>query len=202
MKSHRLLSHGVTCLTPKHPKIKALKKSTGAASFHGDKVWDASFVLMDFLSIDGLPSGSRVLDIGCGWGPLTCYLNKAHQARVISIDADDAVKPYLHLHAQENEVPVHFWQRKIDQLSVEDLSVADYIMGGDICFWDSLRDDWKKLIKRAKEAGVKQLYLADPGRSPFNELVDWAADRFDVEFWEHDIVEPIESEHYILQVNF
>ena len=202
MPKHTIQSHGITCLTPKHPKVKAVQEEHGHASIHGTKIWDASLVLMDFISIDGLPVGAKVLDIGCGWGPLTCYLNKQQGARVISIDADDAVVPYLELHAQENEVDVHFWQMTIDKLSIDDLSMADYIMGGDICFWDSLREDWKQLMKRAQKAGVKQLLLSDPGRSPFHELVDWAAERFDIEFWEHDILQPVKSEHYILQVNF
>lgn len=201
MSSHCLNAFGITCLTPKHPKVKAIQKSQGEASIHGTKVWDASFVLMDFLEIDGIPRDSKVLDIGCGWGPLTCYLNKRHEARVISIDADNAVIPYLELHADENGVDVHFWQNTIGQLTVDDLRMADIVMGGDICFWDSLKLEWQKLLKRAKKAGVKQVFLSDPGRSPFNELVDWAAERFHVELWSHDITAPLTSEHYILQVN-
>ena len=201
MPSHRLNAFGVTCLMPKHPKIKAIQKSQGEASIHGTKVWDASFVLMDFLEIDGLPESPKILDIGCGWGPLTCYLNKRHRARVISIDADDAVVPYLDLHANENGVNVHFWQTTIGELRVEDLRMADFIMGGDICFWDSLKLEWQALLKRAKKAGVKQVFLSDPGRSPFNELVDWADERFHVELWTHSIEKPLASEHFILQVN-
>lgn len=202
MSDHRIDAHGITFLKPTHPDIKLLKNTVGDASIHGNKVWDASFVMMDFLNIDGLPKGARVLDIGCGWGPLTCYLAKTQKAKVISIDADDAVLPFLDLHANHNDISVHFWQNTIAGLTEDDLSIADYIMGGDICFWDSLRDEWKTLFKRASRAGVKSVFLADPGRPPFNELVDWADQKFDCQLWEHEITEPVRSEQYILQVDF
>lgn len=202
MAEHLIKAHGITCLKPSHPQVKSLIKSSGGGNIHGTKVWDASFVLMDFLSIDGLPKSAKVLDIGCGWGPLTCYLAKTMKSRVISVDADAAMAPYLDLHAAQNGIGVHFWQNTISGLSVDDLSIADFIMGGDICFWDSLRDDWKKLLKRASKAGVQSVFLADPGREPFNELVDWADKRFDCQLWEHEITDPVKSEHFILQVDF
>lgn len=201
MSRHVIEAHGLQFLKPSHPKIKALTKEGTAASLHGDKVWDASFVLMDFLSIDGIAKKKRVLDIGCGWGPLSLFLTKHYGAKVISVDADAAMEPYLSLHAEQNNVKAFFLQAKISQLKVTDLEGVDLIFGSDICFWDSLRDDWKRLLKRAKKAGVKTIYLADPGRSPFNELVDWSDERYNVEFWEHSIKAPIKSHHYILQVN-
>ena len=197
-----LSSYGIHVLTPKHPQIKLLEKELGSAKLHGTKVWDASFVMMDFLSLEPWPTGQKVLDIGCGWGPLTFYLQKEQGARVISIDADDSVEPYLNLHAEFNDSEALFWQAEIAKLKVSDLSIADVIVGCDICFWDSLRDDWKKLIKRAEKAGVKTLFLCDPGRSPFNELVDWADERFETHLWEHAIAQPVKSEHYILEINF
>jgi predicted nicotinamide N-methyase len=197
-----LSSFGIHVLTPKHPEIKQLEKELGSAKLHGTKVWDASFVMMDFFAIDPLPANQKILDIGCGWGPLTFYLQKEQGASVISIDADDSVQPYLDLHAAFNESQAYFWQAEISKLKVQDLEIADVIVGCDICFWDSLRDDWKKLIKRAEKANVSSLYLCDPGRSPFNELVDWADERFDVHLWEHSIEAPVKSEHYILEINF
>lgn len=201
MKNQHLEAFGVSCLLPTHPAVKAIQQECGKANIHGTRVWDASFVLMDFLHIDGLPADSKVLDVGCGWGPLTFYLKKNQRARVISIDADSAVIPYLNLHATKNHSDVHFWQAKLGTLNIDELIIADYVMGCDICFWDSLRADWQRLFKRAKKAGVKQIFLADPGRSPFYALVDWADARFDIEFWEHEIKRPVPSQHYILQVN-
>lgn len=202
MNNQTLSSFGIHVLTPKHPQIRSLEKELGTAKLHGNKVWDASFVMMDFFSIDPLPINQKVLDIGCGWGPLTFYLQKEQGAQVISIDADDSVEPYLNLHADFNESQAFFWQTEIAKLKVDDLQIADVIVGCDICFWDSLRDDWKKLIKRAAKADIKSLYLCDPGRSPFNELVEWADERFNTQLWEHEITDPVKSEHYILEINF
>lgn len=201
MPRHVIKAHGLQFFKPSHPSITSLTQLGSEASLHGDKVWDASFVLMDFLSIDGLMLKQRVLDVGCGWGPLTVFLAKHFQAKVISVDADSAMEPYLALHAQENDVDAYFLKAKINQLKESDLQGVDIIFGGDICFWESLRDDWKKLLKRAKKAGVNAVYLADPGRGPFNDLVDWADARFNVEYWEHTIRKPVDSHHYILQVN-
>ncbi|MEJ2063662.1 MAG: class I SAM-dependent methyltransferase [Reinekea sp.] len=202
MSEHTLSSFGIHVLTPKHPQIRKLKKMLGAGQLHGTKVWDASFVMMDFFNIDPLPADQKILDIGCGWGPLSFYLQKKQGAKVISVDADGSVQPYLNLHAQFNDTQALFWQAEISKLKVKDLQMADIVVGCDICFWDSLRDDWKKLLKRANKATVKTLYLCDPGRSPFLDLVEWADKRFDTQLWEHAITEPVMSEHYILQVNF
>ncbi len=202
MSDHTLSSYGIHVLTPKHPQIKKLEKQLGSAKLHGTKVWDASFIMMDFFNTTPLPFDQKVLDIGCGWGPLTFYLQKEQSARVISIDADDSVQPFLDLHAHFNGSDALFWQAEIAQLGVDDLQIADVIVGCDICFWDSLRDDWKKLIKRAEKAGVQSRFLFDPGRSPFNELVDWADERYSTEYWEHSITKPVKSEHYILEIKF
>lgn len=197
---HQLTAHGLTFLKPNHPAVKTIRKAHGDANLHGTKVWDSSFVLMDFLLIEPIPDGRVVFDIGCGWGPTTLFLAKSFQSRVLSIDADASVEPYLHLHGELNGVTPVFWQRRLDQLKTADLSMADTLLGGDICFWDSLRDDWKKLIKRAQKAGVRQVLIADPGRQPFHDLTEWARSRYQAELWEHSITSPIKASKYILEI--
>ena len=58
------------------------------------------------------------------------------------------------------------------QMKKKDLANYDVIVGGDICFWDELADEWFAMLKRAASAGVKKLVLADPGRQPFLDLID------------------------------
>jgi len=201
LAKHELTAHGLTFLKPGHKRIKALKDEFGEANLHGTKVWDSSFVLMDYLLLDPIPKDRVVFDIGCGWGPTSLFLLKHFSSRVLSIDADDSVEPYLKLHGELNGFDPIFWQRKLNQLKKEDLAMADTIVGGDICFWDELRDDWWKLLKRAKKVGVRQVLIADPGRQPFYDLAHWAKERFDAELWEHDIKEPLKASKYVLEVN-
>lgn len=198
---HQLSAHGLTFLKPNHPSVKAIRKAYGDANLHGTKVWDSSFVLMDFLQIEPIPDGRVVFDVGCGWGPTTVFLAKVFKSRVLSIDADPSVEPYLQHHCELNGVAPLFWQRRLNQLKADDLSMADTILGGDICFWDSLRDDWKKLIKRAMKAGVRQVLIADPGRQPFHDLTEWTKANYQAELWEHSISAPIKSSKYILEIS-
>lgn len=193
-------AHGLTFLKASHPVIKTLKYSVGDANLHGNKVWDSSFVLMDYLLIDPIPEGRVVFDIGCGWGPTSLFLMNRFQSRVMSIDADDSVEPYLQLHGELNNLKPVFWQRKIKQLKANDLSMADTVIGGDICFWDSLGAEWKTLIKRSKKAGVRQILIADPGRQPFYDLADWAIKKYNAELWEHDITRPVKATSYVLDI--
>ena len=49
---------------------------------------------------------------------------------------------------------------------------VDVLIGADICFWDEMVDPLNRLIKRALKAGVKLILIADPVRSPFEELAE------------------------------
>jgi predicted nicotinamide N-methyase len=196
-----LSAYDLTFLKASHPVIKTLKSSVGDANLHGNKVWDSSFVLMDYLLLDPIPKGRVVFDIGCGWGPASLFLMKEFQSRVMSIDADDSVEPYLRLHGELNELKPVFWQSKIKALKKSDLSMADTVIGGDICFWDSLATEWKTLIKRAKAAGVRQILIADPGRQPFYDLSEWAKKKYKAELWEHDIKQPMKATSYVLDIH-
>lgn len=195
-----LTYRGVKAFMATHPDIRKLKRKQEAPSIHGNKIWDSSFVLMDFLH--QFPPGNdlRVLDIGCGWGVLSCYLAKKYQAKVTAMDADCAVQPYCDYHAKKNKVELVFLESKIKSLKKKQLTSFDMILGADICFWPELGKDWQKLIKKALDAGVKQIYLADPGRSPFWDLVKHCEKKHAGQVWSHDIKKPFKSEKYILEI--
>ena len=76
------------------------------------------------------------------------------------------------------------------------------IIGGDICFWDSLNDTLFKLFKRAKKAGVKKAVIADPQRQPFIDLCARLDDHFTHEVWDWELPEPTPADGDILVVNF
>jgi predicted nicotinamide N-methyase len=129
------------------------------------------------------------MEVGCGWGLLGIYCAKQYGARVISVDVDPEVFPYLQLHANVNEVEISTLKKSFDGLRIKHLQQIDLLIGADICFWDTLVQPLKKLILRALRAGVQQVLISDPGRSPFEEIsehfvnnrggevLDWTAQR-------------------------
>ena len=186
IKTH-IQGYGVKALRSRHLKIRELKQFH-TPSFHGFRSWPSSWLLMDFIKYKGLMIGSRVLDIGCGWGLCGIYCAKNYESLVTGFDIDPEVFPYLLLHADINEVKINTVRQGFDELSEEQLMNFDVIIGADICFWDSMVDCLKGLILRAIDAGIQSIFIADPGRSPFEklgryfvksekgEVMDWSVD--------------------------
>lgn len=171
-------TRGIDLLKAQHPEIRRLKRQS-EPSIHGNKVWNSSFVIMDHLQREGFPQGEHLMDLGCGWGPLAIYAARRFDARVTAVDADPEVFPYLHLHAGINGVDVHTRQRRFERLTKKDMSGVHTLAGADICFWTELTDVQFKLIRRAWQAGVQRIIIADPGRDPFYQLVERCNEYFD-----------------------
>jgi predicted nicotinamide N-methyase len=145
---------------------------------------------MDYLHRRGeLLQNVRVMEVGCGWGLLGVYCAKTYGARVISVDLDPEVLPYLELHAKVNEVEIFTMKKGFDGIRSKHLKEIDVLMGSDVCFWDTMVNPLKNLILRALRAKVKQVLISDPGRPPFEEvgeyfvskrggkILDWTAQR-------------------------
>lgn len=129
--------------------------------------------MMDYFKTRGLPEGSHVMEVGCGWGLAGIYCAKNHKAVATGADIDRDVLPFGMLHAEINDVKMDFIEKSFESLRINDLEGIDILLGADICFWDSITEPLKKLIFRAKRAGVKQVYISDPIRSPFEELCEY-----------------------------
>jgi len=127
---------------------------------------------MDFLKRQGLPYGTRVMDVGCGWGSAGIYCAKNHGAKVTGVDKDPEVFPFLRLHANINKVKIATMEKEFDGLRCEHLKNIDVLIGSDICFWYSMIGSLKRLIHLALGSGVRQVVIADPGRTTFEELAD------------------------------
>jgi predicted nicotinamide N-methyase len=181
-------AYGVRLLLSHHPEVRKLKKYS-APSVHGNKLWKSSWLLMDYLNRRGFPQGANVMEVGCGWGLLGIYCAKKYGARVTGVDIDSEVFPFLHLHAEINQVEISALKKGYDGLRGNHLQEVDVLLGTDICFWDELAQPIKRLILRALRAGVRLVLIADPGRPPFEEigeyfvnkrggaLLDWTAQR-------------------------
>ena len=183
-------AYGVTQLLSSHKDLRRLKAQDDQPSIHGNKFWGSSYLLMDYLEQEPLPKDSKVLELGCGWGLAGIYCAKQQGAKVTGLDADDAVFPYLQLHAEHNGVEIETRQARFEKLAGKQLAEYDVIIGADICFWDELSPILFKLINRAVKAGVKKVIIADPQRPPFFEVAERCIDKHFAELLDWSVEQP------------
>lgn len=172
---------GLEIFNANHPEIRRLKREGYEPEIHGNKFWNSSFLTMAYLRRNPLKKGTRVMEIGCGWGLLGIFCAKRFDARVVGTDADANVFPFFDLHAKANGVRVKHEKLRFEQLTVERLKKVDVLLGSDVCFWDQLPPILFNMIRRALRAGVKQIIIADPSRSPFDDLVERCEARLDLD---------------------
>lgn len=174
---HQQTAFGITRLTSQHKSIRQLRRQQGTAELHGNKIWKSSYVLMDYLSECPIEPGSRVLELGCGWGLSGIFCAKHFDADVVSLDADESVFPFLELHAEVNGIEAQTYCQRFEKVTKADLSHFDVIIGADICFWDEMSIPLTQLIKRALAADVGRIIITDPGRQPFRDMAEEFSNR-------------------------
>jgi predicted nicotinamide N-methyase len=192
-------AYGLRLLLSRHPEIARLKKKY-APSVHGNKSWGTSWLLIDHIRKTRLDSGSKILEIGCGWGMTGIFCAKKFDAAVTAVDIDPDIYPYLDLHARINKVKVEFLNKSFDQISSRRLQDVDMVIASDICFWDNLIDPLRRLIQRARRASVGRILIADPGRPTFDSLVESLAPKKGVEVLDHEIKKPRRMSGKILDI--
>ncbi|MDX6850549.1 hypothetical protein SCD92_14350 [Gilvimarinus sp. SDUM040013] len=199
---HFHVLHNIHLPKGQHPEIRRLKRESEEPSLHGNKVWRSSAVLMDYLLENPIKKRAGVMEIGCGWGGLSCFMAKHFDAKVTALDADGALAPYVEFVKTLNAVKrVEFVTRRFEKITKKDLSGIHTLIGSEICFWDEMTKPLYNLIKRARAAGVKNILIADPGRTPFLNLVDLCEDKFGCDLIEHRISKPWKTSKFILQVD-
>ena len=192
---------GVKALQTNHPAVKKIKRQQSGHTAHGNKIWRSNFVLMDYLSTYPPNQNSKILDIGCGWGLTSIYLAKIFEAKVTASDIDPNVEAFLRLHSSINKCDIKFQIKAFQDYSEQDLSHYDAIVSSDICFWDELVEPLIDFIDRAKHAGVRNMYISDPGIPPFWALCDLCVEAHDAEIVTRRIYEPLKTEKFILAIN-
>lgn len=195
-----LNAYGMRVLLSPHPEIRRLKKENKPKN-HGNKFWTSSWLLMDYFKQNGIEKGSRVMEIGCGWGLTGIYCAKNYDVCVTGVDIDPHVFPFLKLHADINNVNIRTMQKSFDELTCNILRETDILVGADICFWDELIDPLRRLIKKALLSGVKTILIADPVRSPFEELGEYFEDYMCGEILEWVVHQPRHIRGQILKVS-
>ncbi len=192
--------YGVYTLKKKHKLVKRLRKQA-EPSIHGTKVWDSSYLVMDYLERNPLTAGSRVMDLGCGWGALSIYCAVRQQAKVTAVDADENVFPYLKVQAALNDIKLKTKCKKFHKISRNTLAKHNVVLGSDICFWENMVASLYKTIKKSLQAGVHEIIIADPGRDPFLRLAKKCKNKFDAELIEHNTSYPAAVDGYLLIIS-
>jgi hypothetical protein len=194
-------AHGIRVLLSRHPELRRLKRQY-VPSAHGNKFWTSSWLLMDFFRRRGLPECKRVMEVGCGWGLAGIYCAKKHGAKVTAVDIDPEVFPYLHLHADINNVKISTMKKSFGGLKAEHLKNVNVLIGADICFWDKMVYSLKRLVNRALRTGVWAVLIADPGRPTFDELAAYFVEKRRGELLEWTTQRPRRIQGRILKIGF
>ena len=155
---------------------------------------------MDYFQRKGMRSGSHVMEVGCGWGLVGIYMAKKYHAHVTGVDVDPEIFPFLHLHAKMNKVKISTVNKGFDKITGKHLSNIRIMVGADICFWDNMVYPLRRLILRALRAGVKPVLIADPVRSPFEELCDYFVNKRDAEVLDWTVERPRHIQGQILKI--
>lgn len=183
-----------------HPAMRKLKRQGHVASIHGNKHWPAADLLMDYFERNPIPKRKRVIDAGCGWGLGGIYCAHALKSKILAVDADEAVFPYLQVHAELNNVEVEPHVGTFQSVKGKLLDDVYAVIGADVCFWDEMVKPLHGLIKRALGAGAKRIAIADPGRSPFYKLADKCARKYGGELLEWQSDDYPELDGFILEI--
>lgn len=181
-EANAIKAYGLTILKNAHKDIRRIRRQTGVTSLHGNKFWKSTFVLMDYLSTLDIPEGTRILEIGCGWGMGGIYCAKQFGARVTALDADPVVFHYLRHHADLNGAEIETWHSRFEKVTKAQLSEYDLVIAADVCFWDEIVNPLYNLICRAKKAGVQRAIVTDPGRPTFRELAERCVERLEADY--------------------
>jgi predicted nicotinamide N-methyase len=189
---------GVTMPTSQHPAIRQIRRQGTNPSIHGNKLWKSSRLVIDYLKKNPPEHCKRVLDVGCGWGISGIWCAKTLGAKVTSMDADADVFPFLEATAKLNGVKTKQLVSHFEDLTTKKLSKYDLLIGADICFWDEMVKPLSNLVKRAVNAGVKQIIIADPGREPFYELAERCEKKHYAELIDWETRSPVRAQGNLL----
>lgn len=168
---------GVIMPTSTHPAIRRVRRQGHAPGIHGNKLWKASALLIDYLNRRRPEHHARVMDVGCGWGISGIWCAATLGSQVTSVDADPAVFPYLAATAELNGVSTRHRVARFEKITTRELAGCDMLIAADVCFWDELARPVGNLVNRALRAGVKHIVIADPERQPFLDMAQACVER-------------------------
>ena len=155
-------------------------------------------MLIDYLKESRAAENKRVLELACGWGLPGIFCSRVLSSKVTWIDGDDKVYPFYKILVEENKIKENFIHMDINRVGRKILKNIDIVIASDMCFCDSLIDPIRRFINRAKEAGVSQVYISDPGRWPFEDLAETFKKNKSAELIDWKTNSPVKAEGKIL----
>lgn len=194
------LVRDVVALKPNHARVRQLRASGVAPSDFGSRIWRSSYLLIDYLSRQQLAPRDHVLELGCGWGLPSQFVQKTFGARVTATDADGSVRQYLELLSEVNRTAVSFRQRRFNQLHEGDLAGVGTVIGADICYRRSGSRDLLALMNRFLSRPGRQVILADSGRDSFFELARGLARRWPYQLHTLSLQSPTRVSGHVLHI--
>lgn len=192
---------GVIMPTGSHPAIRRVKREGTYPTIHGNKLWDSSRLIIDYLHQNPPQHARTVIDVGCGWGAAGIWCAKQLGSAVTSMDADPDVFPFLDVAATLNGVATSPLVSPFERLTTRQLSKFSLVIAADICFWDELVDPVFNMVNRAVKAGVKQILIADPERPTFHEMAARSVERHGGEVIQWATRPPSRASGAILVIN-
>ena len=103
--------------TGSHPAIRRVKRQGVYPAIHGNKLWNSSFLLIDYLNKNRPEHCASVMDAGCGWGIGGIWCAKVLGSQVTSVDADPDVFPFLDAVAGINQVQTSHLVSRFEKIS-------------------------------------------------------------------------------------
>jgi predicted nicotinamide N-methyase len=192
---------GIIVRKNSHKDMRRLRQDLGDATIHGNKFWQSTSLMIDYLQISPPEPASRILEIGSGWGISGIYCAKYYQAQVTALDADATVFPYLDYHARLNGVAVDTVQLRYEDITEEMLGAFDMVIASDICFWDEMTEPLLALIRRCYEAGIARVVMTDPGRQPFRDMAEQCVETYAALYENWSVPHPYNQSGLLLDIS-
>ncbi len=191
---------GISVRKNSHKDMRKLKQKVGAATIHGNKFWNSTSLMLDYLQAFPPKDATRILEIGSGWGISSIYCAKNYSAKVTALDADASVFPYMDYHAQLNQVHVSTLCMRYEKITKAMLSEFDMLIASDICFWDEMTQSLVNLMERCYQAGIERVVMTDPGRQPFRDMARQCAERYDALYENWSVPHPYNTSGVVLDI--
>lgn len=192
---------GIIVRKNSHKDIRKLKRHAKISTIHGNKFWNSTSLMIDYLQVNPPMPNMRILEIGCGWGISGIYCAKHYSAQVTALDADSSVFPFLHYHAQLNGVQVNTIELRYENITETMLKQFDMVIASDICFWDEMTTPLVDLVGRCYQAGIERVLMTDPGRPPFRDLAEQCAQIYDAFYENWSVPHPYNTSGLVVDIH-